>query len=1065
MSSVRQRPPVPAADIPILHNPAPQRRSAEPVAIRSGYARGAAGIGHGVRMTFLLLLTLALIAGIGVCSLAWRLGQGPLEVTAAVRWLAEHRLEQDVSVGRATIAWAGYAQGSGRAFHLELQDLTVTPPGQQPGTIQHASADLSMPALLRGQAVPRSLLLQGVRATIALDAAPSGPGPVSASDPGSDPATRLRALSGPVAAIVQELQSVTLEDADFVLTHAGIGPGHVQGDAHLTRAPAGGIEGAARAHISLGHAQADTELHASSGADGTKLEVTLTPVDLAALAVVPGLDRLAPLQAPLGLHATLDLSPALLPRTLTLETRAGPGRAVVQGVGLPFEALTLAGTASWAPGSPLPVQAEVSQGTLVIRSPSGAKPTTATFKVHAARTTSMLRAEGSVMADQAAIADFSTLWPERFGGHARPWLVENITAGTVHHGHAEFVIEAGADGTHPKLTALTAGMVGDDVTIHWLRPVPPVEHVQALLSMTTPDVLEITASSGRQGTARMKDALIRMTGLSVKDQDLSMSTALEGSVPELLGLLKHPRLHLLSDHPIPVQRPAGTLAGTLDITLPLEHDLQFEQVGIHGQGRLSGLRLGGIVAGRDLDRGTITFDVTQDGLHASGPATVAGFASDVTVEMNFTHGDPALVTQHATVAGRATRAQLVAGGFDPGAFMPAGAVSIQGGYTEHQSGRAEVALRADLREAVLAGAGWKKPSGLAGVASGRLQLLHGRLTGIDELRAEAPGLRIEGRAELAGGEPSGLVLNPIEIGPTRAHGEIKLSQGPGSPVRLNLAGPVLDLSSLFGPSSPGSSAAPAGKKPPAFVADLAFDTVLLAGQRPFGQVRAHAEHDGTRLNRLQVQTGGAERVQAEITPVPGGRRLLLRAQDAGAVFAAADVTSNITGGILAIDGRFDDGRPASPLSGTLNLTSFHVQDAPVVGKLLQALSVFGLPEALDGPGLKLNLLQAPFEWSNNDVYLGESEVHSASLGLTAKGHIDLGRHTLDVTGTVVPLYVINSALGRLPVIGRLFSPEKGGGLFSLSYGLHGPLADPAVKVNPLSILTPGLARRLFRLFD
>ena len=58
-----------------------------------------------------------------------------------------------------------------------------------------------------------------------------------------------------------------------------------------------------------------------------------------------------------------------------------------------------------------------------------------------------------------------------------------------------------------------------------------------------------------------------------------------------------------------------------------------------------------------------------------------------------------------------------------------------------------------------------------------------------------------------------------------------------------------------------------------------------------------------------------------------------------------------------------------------------------------------------------------------------------------------------------------TALGRIPVIGGLFSAERGGGLVAVNYGYRGPLANPTVAVNPLSALTPGFLRGLFKMFD
>ena len=97
--------------------------------------------------------------------------------------------------------------------------------------------------------------------------------------------------------------------------------------------------------------------------------------------------------------------------------------------------------------------------------------------------------------------------------------------------------------------------------------------------------------------------------------------------------------------------------------------------------------------------------------------------------------------------------------------------------------------------------------------------------------------------------------------------------------------------------------------------------------------------------------------------------------------------------------------------------------------------------------------------------LTEARAFSASLGLTVRGRIDQRRGVLDLQGTVVPAYVLNSLLGRIPVLGKLFSAERGGGLVAVNYTLRGPIANPSVSVNPLSALTPGFLRGLFHIFD
>ena len=82
--------------------------------------------------------------------------------------------------------------------------------------------------------------------------------------------------------------------------------------------------------------------------------------------------------------------------------------------------------------------------------------------------------------------------------------------------------------------------------------------------------------------------------------------------------------------------------------------------------------------------------------------------------------------------------------------------------------------------------------------------------------------------------------------------------------------------------------------------------------------------------------------------------------------------------------------------------------------------------------------------------------------MTSNGVVDLGRDRLDLQGTIVPAYALNSIIGNIPVIGPLLLGGEGQGLFAANYQVTGSAADPQVSVNPLSALAPGFLRRLFQ---
>ena len=635
----------------------------------------------------------------------------------------------------------------------------------------------------------------------------------------------------------------------------------------------------------------------------------------------------------------------------------------------------------------------------------------------------------------------------------------NLSAGMARDGEVSVALDAREDGSDLQVRRFSAALTGDDVTIHWLRPAPPVEHAQVRLIMQALDTIEITVPSARQGPLTLANGTVRVAGLGGKDQDLAINADVGGAVPDVLALLRHPRLKLAEKLP-PVRNPGGTLAGKLTVTLPLEGNLQFEQVSIRVAGRLQGLRLGNLVARRDFDRGDVQAEVTQDGLRATGTGTLGTVPGQFEVDLDFRNGKPDQVVERVKASGRVTPRQLAAAGLDAGEVFSGGSAGYEAEYVGRRDKRASVSVQADLRGAALSMAGWKKAPGAPASASAVVMLQDGDLQGVKGLEAQGPEMELRGRAEMVGDVPALLVLDRIVLGPTRATGQIELPTKKGGPVRASLTGTVLDLRAELARSGGNES----GPGTP-FVADVRFDKVLLAEGRTVSGLTAHAEYDGTSVRVLRAQSSGPERLQAVIAPEGRTRRVSVRTTDGGALLQALDVTGSVRGGALALEARYDDTRAGSPMSGTLDISNFHVKDGVAAGKVLQALTLYGIPEALSGPGLAFSRLIMPFRWHDDVLDLGEVQAFSASLGLTAKGRVDVGRKRADVTGTLVPAYVLNSALGRLPLVGSLFSPEKGGGLVAMEYGVRGPLADVSVSVNPLSALTPGALRRLFRVFD
>ncbi len=111
--------------------------------------------------------------------------------------------------------------------------------------------------------------------------------------------------------------------------------------------------------------------------------------------------------------------------------------------------------------------------------------------------------------------------------------------------------------------------------------------------------------------------------------------------------------------------------------------------------------------------------------------------------------------------------------------------------------------------------------------------------------------------------------------------------------------------------------------------------------------------------------------------------------------------SELRGGELNFDASYGD---AILLSGTTTLANFRLLNAPVMAKLLEAITVLGLPSAASGPGMEFKKLVGPFSVDNGIMTLKGARAYSPSLGFTASGTINLNAGIYDIHGTVVPAY-------------------------------------------------------------
>jgi len=347
-----------------------------------------------------------------------------------------------------------------------------------------------------------------------------------------------------------------------------------------------------------------------------------------------------------------------------------------------------------------------------------------------------------------------------------------------------------------------------------------------------------------------------------------------------------------------------------------------------------------------------------------------------------------------------------------------------------------------------------------------VEIAKNRINRLPKIAIEAPGLSFAGSVNIAADANSleRIDIEHLKIGRNDVRG--LLIPGNDNGWTASLHGQSLDMT----PFMDSLTAADEQSAQPPFSLSIEVDRVWVGPKDLLTKVVGTMARSNNAWRRIildgNVHEGG-KAFAVRLEPGEGGNRhLRIQADDAGSLLRTLGYYEHMKGGTLYIDAKFDDRTPSAPMDGRLLVRDYRIIQAPGLARLVSILSLTGIFDALQGEGVGFAALDAPFRFEDGVLKITDAKASGASLGYTASGNIYTHAEVVDIEGTLVPAYAINSMLGRIPLIGNLFSGgEEGGGVFAATYRMEGPLERPTVTVNPLSALAPGFLRNIFGIFD
>jgi len=684
------------------------------------------------------------------------------------------------------------------------------------------------------------------------------------------------------------------------------------------------------------------------------------------------------------------------------------------------------------------------------------------------------------------LSTLKKIWPKFIASGAREWVGERVNAGQLGGGTFQIDFKAGEfaalrQGTDIPNSAFNLELTGTGLEIQYIQKMPPIQTSDIVISMTgrsmKMDVSDgwILLPSGNKvslGAGRFS-----VDDLRPKIELGRIEFQAAGSAQAVLELLDQEPFGYAREVGVKPSDLGGKVTGKFTIELPLIKDLEFEHVRLNGTANLVEARANGALGGASIEGGEVTFHLSEKALDARGDILVNSVPAVMSWQRIFDappEKQPEL--RLSAVLDEASRAKL---GIELNHMLRGPVpVIVLIDQIPVPGKRQKVRVQADLggAELILAHLGWRKPPGRAAVLGFDIGQGVEKNIELQNFRVIGDDIAIDGWVSLGKNNWPVEFFFPDFSFNVITHLELsgKLTKDKIWVVEAN--GPAYDgrqfFKSLFSSGQltddqpPGPKDA-AGLKLTARIGAMVgfFDTTVK-------NVSISLEKYKGRLAKVDVRgkLNGKSNIAVRLIEGGAGERVILaESEDAGAAFRLIGFYPRMEGGQASLKVTLDEQR-AGNKAGTLWAKDFVILGDRVISEVISnAGDDSSVSFGTEGDGkrrrrrqrIPFNQLEVPFAVGGGQFVLYNSYINGPQLGATIRGTVDIKNNHVDLGGTYIPLYGLNSALGSIPIFGSLLVGRRGEGVVGITYTVKGPASNPRVLVNPLSIVAPGILRQIF----
>lgn len=667
-----------------------------------------------------------------------------------------------------------------------------------------------------------------------------------------------------------------------------------------------------------------------------------------------------------------------------------------------------------------------------------------------------------------SVGDLLHYWPLRAGVGARDWISQNVSAGTIGPIVLKTNIAAGAlDAPMLPEDALDLSFPLQGGTVTYVKGLTPLTDLAGSATLSG-DTFTASVSSAKAGPLALSNGRVVIPNLHTADSPGDITAHVDGALSDVLRLIDMEPLHYPSRFHIGTDSAKGAAVLDLSFKVPMVRDLNVDQLGISVTGQVSGLALA--VGDHEISDGTVNLAVDNSSLDVGGKINLAGVALDAEWKEAFNAKGP--ITTRITASGILSDAAREKLNFHSGDYLK-GPVNVTASLEGHRGSVTDANMTMELTPATVALdlINYRKPPGVAASVQVGARFADGVIKS-EDIALSGAGLNAKGKAVFGpDGTLQRLEFPVVRAGPDNDF-ELAMTDLPAEGLKVTVTGRSADGTGLGRTDLTGSR--PAGNAKPRnepFLIEANLDRLVMrkgVTMAPFA-FRASGTGDRPQSLALSGTLSKAARLSGDLIVQNGEREIRLTTNNAGLLMRGLFGFPSMRGGKMSLTAALSPAPTKQELAdkrapdyrGALTITDFTIVDQPFLTRLFSAGSLGGLIDLLGGNGIAVDRLDAPFSMHGGVLDIHDARASGPSIGVTADGYLDRRNNKIALEGALAPIYGLNSVLGAIPLLGDVLVSKQGEGIIGMSYSVSGNAEEPEIAVNPLSVLTPGILRRIF----